>query len=77
MSDDDPDLEIRRHNARIRGRIALYSVIIYLVVGAILIFSAITGLSRIEDAIEILLAWGTFASLVVGAVIGFYFGANR
>jgi hypothetical protein len=69
----DPD---SRHSARVRGYIALLSVGIYMVVGAALMLLAIFGLSGVEDSLRILQAWGSFSSLVVGAAIGFYFGAK-
>jgi len=64
------------HSASVRGWIALSSVVIYMVVGAVLMLLAIFGLSGIEDSLRILQAWGNFSSLVVGAAIGFYFGGK-
>ena len=65
------------HSARVRGHIALWSVLIYMGVGGILMLAAILGLGRVEDALKILQAWGSFASLVVGAAVGFYFGGKN
>jgi hypothetical protein len=64
------------HSAKVRGQIALLSVVIYMATGAVLMLLAIVGLSSVDDSVRILQAWGSFSSLVVGAAIGFYFGAK-
>ena len=71
---DDKQLELEKEKTR--AKIALWSIIIYLVVGAAVLFFAILGFARLDDAIEALLAWGSFSSFLVGAAIGFYFGTK-
>lgn len=60
----------------IRGKIALISIIAYLFVGSVIILFSVLDLYRFSNAISLLNAWGAFASLPVGAVLGFYFGTS-
>ena len=76
-SDWTHDEKLEWEKERIRGRIALWSVLIYLSIGALLMIASLLGLADVEDSVKVLQAWGSFASLVVGASIGFYFGTKK
>ena len=61
----------------VRGKIAFWSVLIYLGVGGVIMVLTILGFGSIQGAVSLLQPWGSFTSLIVGATIGFYFGANN
>jgi hypothetical protein len=61
----------------VRGKIAFYSVLIYMGVGAAIMVLTILGYGSIDGAVSLLQAWGNFTSLIVGAAVGYYFGSSN
>ena len=56
--------------------IAKAIIFVFLLITAVLVLAAAFGFSDWKDIKEILTAWSATYSILVGAVVGYYFGAN-
>ena len=68
----------KEHVHLVRARIAKSIVYVFLGVTVLLVLAFVTGLTGWEEIKEVLEAWSATYSLLVGAVVGYYFGpANK
>lgn len=58
----------------VRARIAKSIIYVFLGVTVLLVLAFVTGLTGWEEIKEVLEAWSATYSLLVGAVVGYYFG---
>ena len=67
-------MEDKVHVHLVRAHIAKSIVFVFLGVTVLLVLAFVTGLTGWEEIKEVLEAWSATYSLLVGAVIGYYFG---
>ena len=65
------------HDSKIRGRIALAAVSIWIGVPAICVLGVVFGFLVTEDLKELLPIWHQFCTWLVMAIVGYYFGSNN
>ena len=72
MSDD----EIRREDAKVKRRVFLIIVLIYLGIGALILSPPLFGYRPWENAIKGLEAWSEHSGYLVAFVLGYYFNSK-